>query len=185
MPEMILTRPGGKTHANTDAAGIGREVGHSHIVPLTSTVLRPNDALPILAGDIVAGLFTFDFGAAGLPAGCILSAQLRRQRATTAAERFRLYLFDAAIAQATLTDNTPFPMAWADAAALIGMVDFTTPIATVVADAGAMLAYEGVRLGADEIWFGNGGLVRGVLVALDGFTPAALTGNTIRLVGGA
>ena len=157
----------------------------STIIPLTATVARPDNATPITAGDIVAGLFTFDFGGAGLPAGCILSAQLRRQRATTAPERFRLYLFDGAIAQADLTDNTPFPQAWADAASLIGMVDFTTPVATLVANAGAMLAYEGVRLGGDEIWFGNGGLVRGVLAALDGYTPTAVAGNTIRLVGGA
>ena len=157
----------------------------STIIPLTATVARPNNATPITAGDIVAGLFTFNFGASGLPAGVILSAQLRRQKATTSAERFRLYLFDALPAQADLSDNTPFPQAWADAASLIGAFDFATPVATVVANAGASLNYEGVRLGADSIQFGNGGEVHGVLVSLDGYTPTAVAGHLIRLVGGA
>lgn len=183
-PELVRI-PEGQRLAAIAAAPAAGLLASSTIIPLTATVPRPDNATQMAVGDIVAGLFTFDFGERGLPQGIILGARLVRQRATTSAERFRLYLFDAEPAQASLTDNTPFPQAWADDESRCGMIDFATPIATLVADAGASLDYEGVRLGAGPIMFGNGGLVRGVLVTQDIFTPTALSNWTLRLTAGA
>jgi hypothetical protein len=183
-PEVFQIAAGHRVAAIVAAAAAGLPT-QSSIITLSATITRPDNATAAVAGDLMPGVFEFDFGAAGLPKGIIISARLVRQRATTSAERFRAYIMDDAPAQATLTDNTPFPQAWADAEAVCGIVDFTSPIATVVADSGASLHYEGVRLGSEPIAFGNNGLLRVPLITLDGFTPTALSGWTLRLAAGA
>lgn len=161
----------------------------SEIITLSATLTRPNDGTAYAAGDAIGTtgsvLFAFDFAAAGLPAGIILGARLIRQETSTPTPRFRAFVHDGVPPTLPAGDNAPHPLLWANRASRRGVIDFTSPITTDAADAGACLDYEGVELSTRPIRFAGDGIVRVILTTRDAFTPVASRGYMILLDAGA
>ena len=161
----------------------------SNIQTLSATLTRPNDTTAYAAGDAIGTassvLFEFNFGAAGLPAGIILGARLIRQETSTPTPRFRAFVHDGVPPTLPSGDNAPHPLLWANRASRRGIIDFSSPITTDAADAGACLDYEGVEMSTRPIRFAGDGIVRVILTTRDAFTPVASRGYMILLDAGA
>lgn len=161
----------------------------SNIQTLSAILTRPDNTTAYAAGDAIGTadvvLFEFNFAAQGLPAGIILGARLIRQETTNTAARFRAYVHDGVPPTLPAGDNAPHPLLWANRASRRGIIDFSSPITTDAADAGACLDYEGVELSTRPIRFAGDGIVRVILTTRDAFTPVASRGYEIQLSAGA
>ena len=166
---------------------VDRPVHHSEIVILQATLTRPADATPYAIGDAIGTaltcLFTFDFGAAGLPSGFITHARLIREAVTPTTPRFRAHIHDALPGTLPAADNAPNPQLWSNRASRRGWVDFAFPTASDAADAGACLEYAGIMSGSTGgIPFDAAdGVVRAILTTRDVFAPESAKGYCLEL----
>lgn len=165
----------------TDAAAIFRPVHHSEIVTIRTSLARPNDVIPYIAGDMVCALFTFDIGALGVPAALIVGSRLARDVTTDQGVRFRGMVHNAVPPVMPVGDNAPSPLMFANSASRRGWIDYAAPIAGEAAG-GDCLEYPGQLSNVQGITVDPAdGIVRVVLSTRDAFTPLALKNFAIEL----
>lgn len=156
-----------------------RPVHHSEVVSILSAKTRPNNTTAYAAGALEGAtadvIFTFDFGALGVPAGLIVGARLIRKDTAASPPRRRLFIHDAVPPTLTNADAAAHPLLWANRASRRGWIDFSSSIVSDAAGgdmsefAGALSNLQGIPVAPAD------GIVRALLTTRDAFTPAALT----------
>ncbi len=167
--------------------GIDRPVHHSEVICLQVEKTRPANTTAYIAGDVIGDgtatptMFLFDAAAAGIPAGLIIGARLIRDSTAAPTTRFRLGVHDALPAVIPAADNDAAPMLYANRASRRGWVDFQLAMQGVAAGSNC-LEYVGALSHAQGIPFNAAdGILRIILSAVDGFTPASGEKFTIEL----